>query len=103
IESDIGDGSNRPVSRIDSHPLTSGRAWHVNARGRGSAVLTREEVGERVIHIVLRRLVIEADAVIQREPAVHFPIVLNVELGVPVSYIERGAGGGLLVDVHIAH
>src|ERR1035438_4828686 len=59
-------------------------------------------MGERLVDVFLRRLVVEAQADIQGEPGGDAPVVLNIKLGVPVLGVEHRAAGGLAVIVHVS-
>src|SRR5207237_5262797 len=78
------------------------RAGRVQPRRLCRGVRTREEVRERQVDIVLRGLVVKANTVIQSEPAVHAPVVLKIELAVPVKDVERGASRGLRIALNPA-
>ena len=58
----------------------------VEQRRAGRRPLVREEVRHLLELVVLRLLVREAHAVVERQPAVHLPVVLHVELGVVVEH-----------------
>ena len=44
---------------------------------------------------------VETYAQIEREPAVDFPVVLNIELDIPVIHVESGGGAVLGVAVYV--
>ena len=60
-------------------------AGHVQQRRRGRRPLVRQEVRRLSELVVLRLLVHEPQAVVEREPLAHLPVVLDVELGVVVD------------------
>ena len=78
------------VHRVQGVARAGGRAVaaarHVEHRRRRRRPLVREEVRHLQELVVLRLLVREAHAVVERQPAVHLPVVLDVELGVVVDH-----------------
>ena len=72
------------VARADRRAVVA--AGEIQQRRAGQRPLVREEVRHLQELIVLRLLAREAHAVVERQPAVHLPVVLQVELGVVVDH-----------------
>src|SRR6266542_1059028 len=67
----------------------------------GAIVEARNEGGELMARIVLGHVVIEADAVIEREVRTHAPLVLDVplEIGKAILALQPRVGFGVTVVV----
>ena len=81
---------------------TVGTPGHVQQRRRRRRPFVRQEVGGLAELVVLRLLVHEPHAVVERQPAVHLPVVLDVALGVVVDEDALDVLGRLVVGAEDA-
>src|SRR5579871_7037448 len=102
VQPDVRHWSYGAGTGIDRDAFASAGPWDIDAGRRGLRVDTRNEIREGVVEVNLRSLVIEANAEIQSQPRVHAPVVLNVELGIPVLCVEYRARRRLAVRIHIS-
>ena len=102
IQPDISHRCQRPGAWVHRHSRGPRFRRDIEPRCRRCRVLIGEEVCKRLVGVILRRLVVEANSEIHCQPPVHLPVILHIKLRVPVFNIEGRACRGLLVILHVA-